>query len=66
MLLVDNLAVPPIVDDDHVLAVVVVGLELAIWQVHDDTAVGSHGALASEVAMVEVRAGLHVVIHQEF
>lgn len=61
LLLINNPSVPPIIHDDHVLAFVVVGLEHAVWQVHNESAVESSGALASEVAMVEVGPRLHVV-----
>lgn len=59
-LLVDNRLVPPIIQDDHVILVlvVVIGLYLAIGKVHDETPIESRCTLRAEVAMVKVGAGL--------
>lgn len=64
LLLIDNPPVPPIIDNDHVLAFVVVGLIHAVRQVHNERAVETSGTLASEMAVVEVGPGLHIIINQ--
>lgn len=58
LLLSHNRPVPPIVHDNHVLAVVVIGLVLARGQVHNEGAVEPSRTLGPEVPMVEVRPRL--------
>lgn len=53
-LLVDDRPVPPIVHDDHVLTVVMVGLVCVVRKVDDEAAVESRRTLGAEMAMVEV------------